>query len=95
MNKLIVLVAGGVGYLLGSRAGRAPYERVRRQAEHLTSNPWVHQRVDQAKRIGSHKPGQATTSAAGDPEDESAEASGVPVTASDVESSAGPTDDRS
>jgi len=95
MNKFLVLIAGGAGYLLGSRAGHAPYDMVRGHTERLTSNPWVHQRVDQAKRIASHKAGQATRSASGDPEDESIEASGAPVTASDVESSDGPTDDRS
>ena len=32
MNKLMLLVAGGVGYVLGSRAGRERYEQMKASA---------------------------------------------------------------
>ena len=32
MKKLMLLVAGGVGYVLGTRAGRERYEQIKKTA---------------------------------------------------------------
>jgi hypothetical protein len=41
MSKLSVLVAGGVGYVLGARAGRQRYEQIRSAALRVKGNPTV------------------------------------------------------
>lgn len=41
MGKLSVLVAGGVGYVLGARAGRQRYEQIRSAALRVKGNPTV------------------------------------------------------
>jgi hypothetical protein len=41
MRKLTVLIAGGVGYVLGARAGRERYEQIRRTALRVKENPTV------------------------------------------------------
>ena len=53
MKKLLVLVAGGVGYVLGSRAGRERYEQIKKMATKVKEDPRVqdaaHQAADTAK----------------------------------------------
>lgn len=41
MSKLTMLVSGGVGYVLGARAGRERYEQIRRTALRVKGNPAV------------------------------------------------------
>lgn len=41
MSKLSALVAGGIGYVLGARAGRERYEQIQRAASKVRSNPTV------------------------------------------------------
>ena len=41
MKKLWFLAGIGIGFVLGSRAGRAPYERLRQNAEDLSARPEV------------------------------------------------------
>src|SRR5688572_3382721 len=41
MRKLTVLVAGGIGYVLGTRAGRERYDQIRGLAEQVKNNPKV------------------------------------------------------
>lgn len=55
MSKLTWLVAGGVGYLLGSKAGRAPYEKVSAQFQQFMENPRVRQGTAQAKQTVKRK----------------------------------------
>lgn len=55
MSKLTWLVAGGVGYLLGSRAGREPYEKFSEQAQRLMQDPRVQKGADQAKQTVKRK----------------------------------------
>src|SRR5215218_401576 len=47
MSKLTALVAGGIGYVLGARAGRQRYEQLRQAATRVTSNPKVQQTMQQ------------------------------------------------
>ncbi|WP_349829163.1 hypothetical protein [Brevibacterium litoralis] len=58
MKKRLVLLAGlGAGFILGSRAGRQSYERLKTQVENLWSDPkvqdGVHRATDAVKdRVG-------------------------------------------
>lgn len=53
MKKLLVLVAGGIGYVLGTRAGRERYDQIRSMATKVKDDPRVqdaaHQAADTAK----------------------------------------------
>jgi hypothetical protein len=53
MRKLTVLIAGGLGYVLGSKAGRQRYEQIKGLAVKVKDNPTVqdkaHQAADAAK----------------------------------------------
>lgn len=53
MKKLLILTAGAVGFVLGSRAGREPYEQVMQVFGKVKNDPRVqekaHQGVDFAK----------------------------------------------
>jgi len=48
MKKLTAVVAGGVGYVLGARAGRQRYEQIRSMAMRVKNNPKVQQTARQA-----------------------------------------------
>ena len=49
MRKMTALIAGGIGYVLGARAGRQRYEQIRGTALRVKSNPKVQQAADVAK----------------------------------------------
>ena len=53
MKKLMLLIAGGVGYVLGARAGRERYDQIKRTATRVKDDPRVqektHEAVDLAK----------------------------------------------
>lgn len=53
MKKLTALVAGGIGYVLGSRAGRQRYEQIRSAALRLRNDPRVQQATRQAADVAS------------------------------------------
>ncbi len=48
MRKLTVLVAGGIGYVLGTRAGRERYDQIRGLASQVKNNPKVQAKAHQA-----------------------------------------------
>lgn len=48
MKKLIILVAGGIGYVLGARAGRERYDQIRSMTMKVKSNPTVQSAARQA-----------------------------------------------
>ena len=48
-GKILLVVGLGVGYLLGTRAGRERYEQIKDAASKLWNDPRVQQRVDQAE----------------------------------------------
>ncbi|HET6627794.1 MAG TPA: YtxH domain-containing protein [Nocardioidaceae bacterium] len=60
MKKLMVLGAGAVGYVLGTRAGRERYEQIARQAQKLRNNPAVQQKVAEAKHTAKDAASAAT-----------------------------------
>lgn len=63
MSKLMLLAAGGVGYVLGTKAGRERYEQISRQARKIRSNPTVQQKVDEAKHVAKDAAHTATEKA--------------------------------
>ncbi len=48
MKKLLLLVGVAIGFVLGSRAGRTPYERLEAQLRQLAGRPEVRGAVDAA-----------------------------------------------
>jgi hypothetical protein len=49
MKKLRLLLIGGIGYVLGARAGRQRYEQIRGMAMKVKSNPKVQHAAESAK----------------------------------------------
>lgn len=50
MKKRLVLLAGiGIGFVLGSRAGRQSYENLKRQVTNLWNDPKVQDGIDNAR----------------------------------------------
>lgn len=60
VKKLPLLLAGGVGYVLGAKAGRERYEQIRAQAQKIAGNPKVQ---DVAHRAQDAVATQAATAA--------------------------------
>ena len=48
MRKMTMLVSGGIGYVLGARAGRERYEQIRTLAAKVSGNPTVQATARQA-----------------------------------------------
>lgn len=48
MKKLLLLVGVSVGFVVGSRAGKAPYQRLRNTLREVAGRPEVKQAVDAA-----------------------------------------------
>ena len=67
MKKLMLLVAAGVGYVLGTRAGRERYDQIRGTVSKVTHDPRVqekaHQAVDLAKEQAPMVADKVTTAA--------------------------------
>ncbi|MBD3945907.1 YtxH domain-containing protein [Nocardioides ganghwensis] len=51
MKKLMLLVAGGVGYVLGTRAGRERYEQIKKTAMRVKEDPRVQEKAHQAADV--------------------------------------------
>ncbi|RIK16844.1 MAG: hypothetical protein DCC50_03615 [Acidobacteria bacterium] len=49
MNKFWLLIGAGIGYVLGSRAGRERYDQIADQANKLWTDPRVQTKVEEAK----------------------------------------------
>lgn len=49
-NKLVLLTGMAVGYVLGTRAGREQYEKIREQAMTVWNNPKVQEQVSAAQQ---------------------------------------------
>ena len=55
MKKLIILVAGGIGYVLGTKAGRERYEQMRDTVNKVKSDPRVQEKAHQAADLAKEK----------------------------------------
>jgi len=56
-GKILFVVGLGIGYVLGTRAGRERYEQIRRAAEGVWNTPVVQQGVDTVKGFAAEKVG--------------------------------------
>jgi hypothetical protein len=48
MKKMLIVTAGGIGYVLGARAGRERYEQITRMATRVKDDPRVQDAAQQA-----------------------------------------------
>lgn len=55
MRKLSLLIAGGIGYVLGTKAGRERYEQIRGAARKVKQNPTVQEKAHQAADVARDK----------------------------------------
>lgn len=55
MKKLMLLVAGGIGYVLGTRAGRERYEQIKNAATRVKDDPRVQEKAHQAADLAKEK----------------------------------------
>jgi hypothetical protein len=53
--KLALIVGAGIGYVLGTRAGRQRYEQIKRAAGKMWHDPRVQQQVHQAEDFAREK----------------------------------------
>ena len=51
----MLLVAGGVGYVLGTRAGRERYEQMKQMATRVKDDPRVQEKAHQAADLAKEK----------------------------------------
>lgn len=56
----MILAAGAVGYVLGTKAGRERYDQISRQAQKIRNNPKVQQKVDEARHVAKDAAGTAS-----------------------------------
>lgn len=55
MKKVSFLAGFGVGYVVGARAGRQRYEKLKSSAQHLWTSPKVQDTVSQAQDFAARK----------------------------------------
>ena len=63
MKKITLVIGGIAGFLLGSYAGRGPYERVERWARQLRGRPEVQRVADQVTESAGQLSDVATSTA--------------------------------
>jgi hypothetical protein len=55
MKKLLILVAGGVGYVLGTKAGRERYDQIMSTFNKVKDDPRVQEKAQQAADLAKEK----------------------------------------
>jgi hypothetical protein len=55
IKRLPLLIAGGIGYVLGTKAGRERYEQIRSQFNKVKDDPRVQEKAQQAADIAKEK----------------------------------------
>ena len=63
MKKLMMLAAGAVGYVLGTRAGRERYEQIKTQAQRFKNDPRVQAKAREAGDKVTEAAGSAKSAA--------------------------------
>jgi hypothetical protein len=58
-GKLTLLAGIGIGYVIGTRAGRERYDQMMNKAQSLWRDPRTQQKVHQARDVAETKVGQA------------------------------------
>jgi hypothetical protein len=64
MKKIPLLLAAGVGYVLGARAGRGRYEQIKTGAQKVAGDPRVQAAKDKATDAAKGKAGEVVHAAA-------------------------------
>ena len=93
MKKLLLLISGGIGYVLGSRAGRERYEQIVGVAAKVKNDPRVQDAAQQAADTAKEKAPvvkDKVTSAASSAADKVKPSSSRSSAASDLESQLNP-----
>jgi hypothetical protein len=57
MKKLFMVVGAGIGFVLGSRAGRGPYEKLDGQVRRFLGRAHLQDRIDQVAGTASEQLG--------------------------------------
>lgn len=55
MKKLLVLIAGGIGYVLGTKAGRERYDQILGTFNKVKDDPRVQEKAHQAADLAKEK----------------------------------------
>ena len=55
IKRLPLLIAGGIGYVLGTKAGRERYEQIRGQFNKVKDDPLVQEKAHQAADLAKEK----------------------------------------
>ncbi len=55
IKRLPLLIAGGIGYVLGAKAGRERYEQLRSQFDKIKNDPRVQEKAQQATDLAKEK----------------------------------------
>jgi hypothetical protein len=55
IKRLPLLIAGGIGYVLGAKAGRERYEQLRSQFDKVRNDPRVQEKTSQAADFAKEK----------------------------------------
>jgi hypothetical protein len=55
MRKLTILIAGGIGYVLGAKAGRTRYEQIRSGTRRVAGNAQVQKAARHAQETVQHQ----------------------------------------
>jgi hypothetical protein len=55
IKRLPLLIAGGIGYVLGAKAGRERYEQIRSQFDKVKNDPRVQEKTQQAVDLAKEK----------------------------------------
>ncbi len=58
MKKMAFLTGAGLGYVLGTRAGRQRYEQLKSGAQGMWHNPKVQETVEHAHDLAAQKAGE-------------------------------------
>lgn len=53
MKKIVLVIGLAVGFVLGSRMGREPYEKLEEKARSFAGDPRVQEKVTQAKDVAT------------------------------------------
>ena len=55
IKRLPLLIAGGIGYVLGAKAGRERYDQLRSQFDKVKNDPRVQEKAQQATDLAKEK----------------------------------------
>jgi hypothetical protein len=81
MKKLTLLAGVGIGYVLGTRAGRERYEQIRSSVKKLASNPTVQSAAGKAQDTVTTQTSAAASAVAGKVSDKMSGSGGTGGTA--------------